>query len=522
MIEKQVRAGGCFGEGSLLCWGMTRILTLRNLFAATLLLLVTSAWAKPFTVVVYNVENLFDASGHSLYDDYKPANYTPAHVLTKVQNVSRVLAQFEGGKGPDIILFQEIGAHLPAPARPINFETVLKKYAGTKIEAMLGADFSPAIAALPSEALLAKAMADRGLEGYHIVPAENIKSADSVNPLAQKCVVFTRFPVKHAISHPTLDARAILEVQVLVDGAVLYLFNNHWKSGAGDPVTEKTRVENARTLRTRLDEILKDDPNADIILGGDFNSQYNQKRVYPKMKLTGLNDVLGSQGNALAVRGGTRDLYNLWFDLPNNLRGSDTYRGEWGTLMQVILSRGLFDFRGVQYVDKSFGVAKFAGVNEDITGLPVRWSFENSGSGFSDHFPLYARFTTVKDNRADRWLPVRSTEAEVEPAEANKVDFSHLDLPRLAMNMEDLPPQTKLRDGSHNGKIFHVEGPVGPSERLTVTFRGESYDVYAPDPALRDRLRAKHKAGDTIRFYAQLGRYRDRWQFVVQDPSWVK
>ena len=69
------------------------------------------------------------------------------------------------------------------------------------------------------------------------------------------------------------------------------------------------------------------------------------------MKTTGLNDVLRSQGNELAVRGPQRDLYNLWFELPAPERGSDTYRGEWGTLMHLIISRGLYDFRGVQYVD---------------------------------------------------------------------------------------------------------------------------------------------------------------------------
>ena len=112
--------------------------------------------------------------------------------------------------------------------------------------------------------------------------------------------------------------------------------------------TEPTRAPNAKTLRTRFDEILKDDPNADIIIGGDFNSQYNQKVRYKNMKETGLNDVLGSQGNELVIRGKNRDLYNLWFELPAEDRGSDTYQGEWGTLMQLIISRWLYDYRGVQ------------------------------------------------------------------------------------------------------------------------------------------------------------------------------
>jgi hypothetical protein len=202
-------------------------------------------------------------------------------------------------------------------------------------------------------------------------------------------------------------------VLVEVDGAPLYVFANHWKSGASDPVTEEARVANARTLRTRVDEILRADPNADLILGGDFNSQYNHKQRNPRMKVTGLNDVLGSQGNELAVRGKQRDLYNLWYELPPAERGSDTYRGEWGTLMHLIVSRGLYDYRGVQYVDNSFAVAKFPGLNVDATGVPVRWSGDGqTGSGFSDHFPISARFTTVKDGRTDRWIALQKASVE--------------------------------------------------------------------------------------------------------------
>ena len=135
-------------------------------------------------------------------------------------------------------------------------------------------------------------------------------------------------------------------------------------------MTEKTRVENARTLRARVDEILRDDPHADIILGGDFNSQYNQHQRYPAMERTGIDDVLGARGDELGIRDARQapGLYNLWYELPTAERGSDTYRGEWGTLIQLIVSRGLYDRRGVQYVDNSFGVGRFPGLNADAKG----------------------------------------------------------------------------------------------------------------------------------------------------------
>lgn len=487
-----------------------------------LLVLAPVLGARPFMVVVYNVENLFDADGSALFEDYQPARYSRAHVLTKLQNITRTLALFEKGRGPDIILLQELEVDLSDGAALPDYADILRRHAHHQITDMLGEAFTPAIADLPAEALLLKALHDAGLTGYTVVRPDNIKPPDSRGPLAQRCVVLTRFPVKHSRVYPTPDARPIHEVLVEVEGAALYLFNNHWKSGASNPETEAARIANARTLRTRLDEILQADPNADIIIGGDLNSQYNQKQRYPRMKETGINDVLGSQGNELAVRGPTRDLYNLWFELPPDERGSDVFRGEWGTLMHLIVSRGLYDYRGVQYVDNSFGVAKVRGLNMDDTGLPIRWSFDGpAGSGFSDHFPVYAKFTVVRDNRPDRYLALRDASVESMPS-THSVDYAKVDLPKVALDPAQLPSGAALRDGTHTGRIFRIEGPVGKGRRLTVEVRGDLYDVWSFDQELRERLRKEHKAGETIRFYGELGQYRGRWQFIIRDASWAK
>ena len=485
-------------------------------------LLPVALAARPFTVMIYNVENLFDADGKARFDDYEPQRYSRQHVLTKLQNITQVVARIDEGRGPDIILFQEIEADQTPGATPPDYAAILQRYAGVKIGAMLGARYSAEIADLPAEALLLKAFADAGLTGYTVVAAENVTVAETTNPLAQKCVTFTRFPVQAVRSHPTLDARAILEVQVEVDGALLYLFNNHWKSGAGDPVSEPTRVANARTLRARLDEILRTDPQADIVIGGDFNSQYNQKVRYPQMKVTGINDTLGSQGNELAVRGAQRDLYNTWFELPAAQRGSDTYRNEWGTLMQLLITRGLYDFRGVQYVDNSFAVVKVPGLNMDGLGLPVRWSFAGPGGmGFSDHFPVLAKFTTVPDNQPQRYLALPNASAETGQATANRVDFAQVDLEKVALNLRELPKKASLRDGSYTGRIVRVEGHAGAGKFLTVRVRGDLYDVWSPDAALRAQLREKYPPEKRIRFYGELNQYKGRWQFVIRDRSWV-
>ncbi len=489
-----------------------------------LLASVVSAAARPFTVVVYNGENLFDLDGVSGYDDYQPARYTPAHALTKLRNAARVLAQYEGGRGPDVLLLSELEVDRTPGATPPDYGTLLAPYAGTTLETMLGPGFDRAVADLPVEALLLKALADAGVTGYRVVIGENVTAAGSERPQEIKCAVFTRFPVVQTRSHPTLDARAILEVEVAIDGARLYLFSNHWKSGASDPQTEPTRIANARTLRARVDEILRADPQADIVIGGDLNSQYNQKLRYPQMPVTGIDGVLGAHGQELAVREPGRPLYNLWYELPPEQRGSDTYRGEWGTLMHLIVSRGLYDYHGVQYVDNSFTVGRFPGLNADAHGLPVRWTFEGrSGAGFSDHFPVAARFQTVTNGRRDRYLVLTNpSEGRTTATPRKTVDYAALDVGRLAVRPETLAAGANLRTDAYKGKIFRVEGRVAPGPRFAIEFRGETFDIWSPDRALFDRLRSSHREGALLRFYGELGVFRDRWQFVIQDAAWVK
>jgi len=496
------------------------------IFASALLALILAALAqaRPFTVVAYNVENLFDVDGVSAYEEYQPAAYTPAHALTKLRNIAKVVARFEGGRGPDILMMCELEMDATPGAKAPDYDAILARFAGVKLADMLGARFTREIGDLPAEALLLKALADAGVQGYHVALGDESVAPGSERKQAITCAIFTRFPIKAVRLHPTLNARAILEVQVDVDGAPLTLFANHWKSGAGDPETEPTRAANARTLRTRIDELLRADPNADIIVGGDFNSQYNQRQRYPKMPTTGLNDVLGSQGNELAVRQTGRPLYNLWYELPAEQRGSDTYRGEWGTLMHLMITRGLYDFRGVQYVDNSFTVAKFPGLNADAQGLPVRWTFDGrAGAGFSDHFPVAARFTTVTDGRADRYLALQAPSEGADPANAAvKIARVKVDVEQLALMPSAVAAGTDIRTAEFKGKLFQVEGRVLPGSRLAVQFRGETFEVWIPEESLRNQVRAAHREGSTLRFYGELGQYKGVWQFVIKEAEWVK
>jgi exonuclease III len=474
--------------------------------------------------MVYNVENLFDADGVAAYEDYQPAVYSPQHFRTKLLNLADILVRFDEGRGPDILLLQEMEIDQTPETGRVDPYAWLERQADRTVAELLSQDPLPAeLAGLPAEVWLLKALADRGLTGYTAVSGDDWgPGRDEASRRAIKCVTLTRFPVRAVRQHPTVDARNILEVELEVAGARLIVFNNHWKSGASDPATEPVRIQNAQVLRHRLDALFAEDPQVDIIIGGDFNSQYNQKLRYPEMPLTALNDVLRSQGNELAIRGPGRDLYNLWFELPVEQRGNYSYRGEWSTLLHLILSRGLYDYRGVQYLDNSFGIHRVPGVNVDVAGAPVRWDGSGpAGRGYSDHLPIYARFQVVADERPDRWLALARPAQGETTAQPRAVDYRAADLAAVAVTAETLPQSAQLRDGSWNGRIFLVDAEVVPDRHPRVQVRGEEYEVYGVSDAVRDRLHEQRRAG-RLSFYGELGTFKGRWQFVVRDVSWVQ
>lgn len=487
--------------------------------------LSVSLWgARPFTVAVYNVENLHDADGVAVYNDYQPDRYTPAHVATKAANAALILQKFRGGAGPDIILLQEIEIDQTPATGVADVDKFLAKWRGTDLKTVLGKSPLPAeLAGVPAEVWLLKALDDAGLTGYEMaVGSDEPAPPPWKSGRAIKCVTLSKFPIVATRYHPLQSARVILETEIEIDGERVFVFNNHWKSGAGTTSMERIRVQNAGVLRDRLDVIFAEDPLADVIIGGDLNSQYNQKARYPKMPRTGVDDVLRVGHSEIELRSGEIDLYNLWYELEPPLRGSDVYRGEWGTLMHLIVSRGLHNWAGVQYQDNSFRVARVPGLNADAAGAPFRWSSGGStGSGYSDHLPIYAHFRSVDQRLANKMMSVENASDTPPTDQVWRVDYATVDL-NSAVQLNALPKGTDLQDGTWTGKLFKVTGQAVGTRNPKVRFEGKVYGIYAAQSAAKDQLEAQAVRSRALNFYGELGTYKGDWQFVIRDESWVQ
>ena len=481
---------------------------------------------QPFTLLVYNVENLFDLDGISVFEEYgqdatrNPYPYSGARLLTKINNHASIIQQCNEGKGADIVAIQEFEIDFSQDPK-FSLEAALEKYASRSVSELLGSDaVSAELTHFPVEFFLIKRLEELGLDGYHFYEPEFDVSWQERN-IAHRCVFLSRFPAISIQQHPLKDARDVVEVTFDVHGHAFTVFNNHWKSGASSTRSEPTRVQNAGVVRKVLDARLSKDPNADIVLVGDFNSHHNAAlRMGGPVEITGLNGVLGSQSVEQALFDGSADLYNLWYELPQPERGSEVWSGEWGTLMQMIVTPGLYDQHGVQYVDGSFHRLAMVGQNiNESDGTPNAWVNLGKGAGYSDHLPVYASFRY--ENEAD------GTSLIAYDAEAlgNEVETSHKSIPvdYSLSNREVHPDPERLAGLSEEAKL----GCIGElywvdavKKGRGIDLEGVEYSLFASDYEARNWVNGIEN-GSSLIFAGEFGIYRGTLQFLIRDISWV-
>lgn len=490
------------------------------LFLALLVTASTFAQSETYTYAAYNIENLFDADGVAVFDDYKTTDrdgepqYTKEDVLTKIQHAVQVLQEFNDGKGPDIVTFVELESDF-TPGKEWKSSEFLKKYQHTTLNKMLGDDFNEEIADLPSQLLLLKGMSDAGLWNYEVSVGKSELNRKGEPKNVQKNVTYSRFPIvkEKTNIHPVQRARPILETWIEVEGEELVIFNNHWKSGASSAEMERVRLQNAEVLRRRINELLSANPAQDIIISGDFNSDYNQKHRYGFDK-TAVNDVLRSTGDEQKVaRGNSKELFNLWYELPIGNRGSDTYRGKWGTLMQIMISSGMYDNQGLQYVDNSFAIGDMGFNTYSASGEPKRWNSAYSGSGYSDHLPVHMQFKVADE-------PVVYDNISVNDDTAWKAIDIRYQHPNQYISEDEFIKE----DPRTNPAFFdeYVKATATVTENYDFEVNGIIYDVYTPSFRLNQILPMIAGTNQKVEFYGRFSKYRGNWQFIIESPEFIK
>jgi len=307
----------------------------------------------------WNVENLFDTTDDPGVSDeeFTPEGrlrWTPKKLRLKQKRIAYVMKAIEAhpeyGKLPDILAFAEV------ENRRV-FETTLGKIGDAGYRAL-----------------------------YHDSPdLRGIDIALAYNPEALEPLSMKAYRVKLE-GRPTRD---ILVATFRASGRPLTLILNHWPSRAFDAGwTEKKRIAAARVARAAVDSLLARDPEADVVVMGDFNDGPDDRSVKTTLRST-LN-----RKEALRKRDGT--LYNCWSETA--WPGSYAYRGRWGRIDQILVSRGLLRGEGLRLDDPgAFSCFAFRPMFTKSGRKPWR-TYEGSAysGGYSDHLPLLLRLEAPK------------------------------------------------------------------------------------------------------------------------------
>lgn len=183
-------------------------------------------------------------------------------------------------------------------------------------------------------------------------------------------------------SIPDFKTRDILYVKgQLQGGKTIYLFVNHWPSRrGGETESEIRRIQAARVARAKVDEILKADPKANIVLMGDFNDHPDNVSV---------RDVL----KAKAVTDANADLVDLFEDDHRAGKGTHNYKGEWGVLDHFIVSKALYNgTNGIELSPNDGKIVyeeKLLFTQKDGSKKPsTTYGGPNYFGGYSDHLPI--------------------------------------------------------------------------------------------------------------------------------------
>ena len=317
-----------------------------------------------FYVANWNVENLFDTSDdpdNPGDDEFLPHNpttrWTRVRYETKLDNLAQVISGMNRGQGPDLLGLEEV-----------------------------------------ENADVLRDLVDK-LEGkpYGIVHVDSpdprgIDTALLFNRARFSLLESHAYKVALHWNHTTRDIlHAVLEDR---DERKLHVFVNHWPSrGGGTKISEANRFEAARTLALSTDRIFRRDPAARVVILGDFNDEPSDRSI---RHVLDVDPYPSPSGRYVAT-----NLYNLSDAQSDKGLGSFSHsfdgETEWRMYDQIIVSGALLQDTSMEQDPDFFRVDKPVFMVEEHgedRGAPVP-TFENMEDyqgGYSDHFPVGARF----------------------------------------------------------------------------------------------------------------------------------
>jgi hypothetical protein len=309
---------------------------------------------KDFTIVFYNVENLFDVKNdpETEDDEFTPSgtNHWTCHRLdAKIRHIYKALIAAAKGEFPDVIGLAEIENRWVL--RQLISRTPLHQ--------------------VPYGIIHKESPDPRGIDVALLYRKDRIDPVD---------VDFLRV-VREGKGQ--FESRDILYFSGRMQDDTVHFFVNHWPSRYGGYMaTKKKRNFAARILRQRVDSILADDPAACILLMGDFNAT---------MKEGCLRDVLHAA--QFSNPDEAASLINLTDTWKGNSVGTLRNRGKWTVFDQFICTPSLLNGSRLRLDTSRTYICQDAFLmeaDEKYLGRKPNRTYLGPAyhGGFSDHLPI--------------------------------------------------------------------------------------------------------------------------------------
>ena len=309
-------------------------------------------------IAFYNTENLFDPQDDSTKNDdaFTPEgmnHWTYPRLRRKINNIAKVFIAMGEPEPPDIIGLAEIENDYVL--RQLCYHSPLIRFNYKYVHY----DSPDA----------------RGIDVALLFRQEHI------HILYSKAIPIV-FPFESKSRN-----RDILYCQLETNhGDTLHIFVNHWTSRySGYAATIPKRNYYAQVLRQHTDSILQANPQAAIVIMGDFND-------YPTDE--SLRDILAARSRKAADH--PSHLINLMLDF-DNLQNQGTHKHEdfWGCLDQLIVSEALLNPESRCHLENSqaniFKADFLVIPDEKYGGEKVFRTFLGPKyfGGYADHLPVF-------------------------------------------------------------------------------------------------------------------------------------
>ena len=178
----------------------------------------------------------------------------------------------------------------------------------------------------------------------------------------------------------TFKTRDHLLVNGILAGEPVHVIVNHWPSRRGGQASSGKREWGAANCKRISDSICAVNPNANVIIMGDFNDDPTDRST---------RVVLDAKKRIKDVK--DCGLFNTMWDFYDRGIGSIGYKGQWNLFDQIVISKSLLnkkegklEYWKAEIFNKEFLIQK-EGKNK---GYPLRTFRDNVFiDGYSDHFP---------------------------------------------------------------------------------------------------------------------------------------